>query len=372
VSSVREIAAKAKVSVATVSRALNNHPDVDPQTRAKVLAAANKSGYNPKIGRRITTVVGLVYVGESIHQYYGAFDSALLAGILRGLNEFKFDLKLINMQRDKSPRETYTQFFLRKGLRGVMLRTTDSTRSICEAIAAEGYPSVVIADRFDSPAVNSIECDSKADSRRAVEHLIDLGHRRIAIAIHHVRDTDHRDRLEGYVEALTAAGIPIDQSLIVDIIGHMDGGSHAIAQLMGMAQPPTAVYFTDPLATLGAMRRCLEMGIRVPQELSIIGFDDSDIRYHTYPRVTCVCQDAPMLGFEAAQWLTRMLNDMAPTTFKASRSTNFEINQTTGPAASEPVRFMPDGTRVRLGGGSGKSAETGEGAKSRGRNPRTR
>lgn len=380
-SSVREIAAKAKVSVATVSRALNNHPDVDPKTRAKVLAAANKAGYNPKIGRRITTVVGLVYVGDPVQGIYGAFDSALLGGILRGLNEFKFDLKLVNLQRDKSPRETYTQFFLRKGLRGVILRTTDSTRSICEVIAEEGFPSVVVADRFENPKVNSIECESRQDSRRAVEHLIDLGHRRIAVALHGVKDTDHRDRLEGYTEALKHAGIKPDPALIIEIVANLDGGSHAIAQLLGMSHPPTGVYFTDPVATLGAMRRCQELGVRIPQELSIVGFDDSDTRTLTFPRVTCVCQNATQLGFEAAQWLTRSLNDMAPSTLRSVRSTSFEINQTTGPVPANPVRVLPDGSRMAAAvypsqpahpqaprSSSGSRAETRAGESERGRN----
>lgn len=349
-SSVREIARLAKVSVATVSRALNNHPDVDPSTRDRVLAAANQSGYSPQMGKRLTTVLGLVYPGEPVKADYGAFDSALLAGILRGVNEHKFDVKLISLQRDKSIEETFTQFFMRKGLRGVILRTYESTRGICSAIAAEGFPSVVVADRFDDPKVNFICCDSKDDSRRAVEHLIQLGHRRIACAVHNVPDTDHRDRRDGYAEALANHDIPLDPSMIFEMVASFDGGVAVINRIMGQPRPPTAIFFADPLATLGAMRRCQELDIRIPQDLSIVGFDDSDIRQHTWPPFTAVCQDAKMIGEEAARWLTGSVLGQAASRLRMVRPTMLEINLTTAPPNRAPFRMLPDGTRVPIDG----------------------
>lgn len=347
-SSVRQIAKIAKVSVATVSRALNNHPDVDPATRDRVVAAANRTGYSPGVGKRITTVIGLVYPTEPVKADYGAFDSALLAGILRGVNEQKFDVKLINLQRDKSMEETYTQFFMRKGLRGVILRTFETTRGICQAIAAEGFPAVVVADRFDDPRVNFICCDSRDDSRRAVSHLIQLGHRRIACAVHNIPDTDHRDRRDGYAEALAEHHIPLDPSLIFEIVASFDGGVAAINRIMGQPRPPTAIFFTDPLATLGAMRRCQELDIRIPADLSIVGFDDGDIRQHTWPPFTAVCQDARMLGEEAALWLTRSLLGQAEPHLRQVRATMLEINCTTGRPPRDRFRILPDGTHVAV------------------------
>ncbi|MFN7021935.1 MAG: LacI family DNA-binding transcriptional regulator [Phycisphaerales bacterium] len=351
-SSVRQIAQLAKVSVATVSRALNNHPDVDPATRDRVVAAANRSGYAPVVGKRLTTVIGLVYPAEPVKADYGAFDSALLAGILRGVNEQKFDVKLVNLRRDKLPDETYTQFFMRKGLRGVILRTYEATRAVCMSIAAEGFPAVVVADRFDDPRVNFICCDSRDDSRRAVEHLVQLGHRRIACAVHNVPDTDHRDRRDGYAQALADHGIPLDPSMIFEIVASFDGGVAAINRIMGQARPPTAIFFTDPLATLGAMRRCQELEIRIPSDLSIVGFDDGDIRQHTWPPFTAVCQDARMLGEEAALWLTRSVLGQAEPRLRLVRATMLEINCTTGRPSRDRFRVLPDGSRAACDGGA--------------------
>lgn len=345
-SSVRQIARIAKVSVATVSRALNNHPDVDPLTRDRVVAAANQSGYAPGVGKRLTTVLGLVYPGEPVKADYGAFDAALLTGILRGVNEQKFDVKLVNLNRDKSGEETYTQFFMRKGLRGVIVRTFENTRNVCQAIAQEGFPAVVVADRFDDPKVNFICCDSRDDSRRAVEHLIQLGHRRIACAVHNVPDTDHRDRRDGYAQALSDHRIAFDESLVFEIVASFEGGVAAINRIMGSPNPPTAVFFTDPLATVGAMRRCQELEIDVPGELSIVGFDDSDIRHHTWPPFTAVCQDARALGEAAALWLTRSLLGQADRRLRVVRPTMLDVNLTTARPSRERFRVLPDGSRA--------------------------
>ncbi len=343
--SVRELAKHLGTSVATVSRALNNHAEVSEATKRRVLDAAAKMGYVPLVGKRSTTVIGLVYPDEPVRADYGAFESALLAGILRGINEQKFDLKMVSIQRDKDPGESYTQFFTRKGLRGVILRTFERSRGVCVDIAAEGFPAVVVADRFEEPGVDFVCCESRGDSRRAIEHLIHLGHRRIALVVHNVPDTDHRDRREGYLQALEEQGLEADAELQVEAVASMEGGAASITRLLGLRRPPTAVYLTDPLATLGALRRCQELSVQLPGDLSLVGFDDSDVRHHVWPPVTAVCQDAGMLGYEASLGLTRRLAGKATGPIRLIRQTMLEINRTTGAPPAVPVRVLPDGGR---------------------------
>src|SRR3954454_10068669 len=213
-SSVREIARRMRVSVATVSRALNNHPEISAGTRDRVLKAANELGYHNTVGKRVTTNIGLVFTSDIP---FTEFDGSLVAGMMRGLGEQRFDVTIMNVERDKTEGETYTQFFMRKGIRGAVLRTVTHSRQLCEAIAAEGFPSVVVAERFDSPLVNFIYSDLRPDSRRAVDHLVQLGHRRIAFVMNHVPDRDHGDRFDSYRQALEAAGIEYDPELCVKV-----------------------------------------------------------------------------------------------------------------------------------------------------------
>lgn len=344
--SIRQVAQRAGTSVATVSRALNGHAQVNEETRRRVLDAAARMGYKAAVGKRSTTVIGLAYPGDPVRPDYGAFESALLAGVLRGLNELRFDLNVINLQRDKRAEETYTQFFNRKGLRGVILRTFERARPMCAEVAAEGFPHVVVADRFDEPFVNYVCCESKGDSQRAVEHLIDLGHKRIALVVHDVADTDHRDRREGYEAAMVEHGLGIDPGLVIETTASMEGGARAMTRLLGMPNPPTAVYLTDPMAMLGAIRRCQELSVRLPADLSLVGFDDSDVRKHVWPPVTAVCQDAEMIGYEASLWLTRRLSGRAEESIRMVRQTMLDIGRTTGAPPANPVRVLPDGTRL--------------------------
>ena len=341
--SVRRIARDMRVSVATVSRALNNHPEVGAETRERILKAANELGYFGAVGKRVTTNIGLVYTSDA--RFY-EYDAQLMSGIVGGIAEQRFDVAIVNLERDKVEGETYTQFFMRKGLRGVLLRTLARSRHICEAIAEEGFPHVVIAERFESKNVNYICFDSRLDSRRAVEHLISLGHRRIALAIHAVPDSDHDARRRGYCDAMRAAGIPEEPDLLVSAPADMEGGKSAINRLLSLPRPPTAIYFTDPLACVGAIARVHSLGLRVPDDLSIVGFDDGDVRFRTWPVMSAVCQDAAQLGFEAALWLTRNLAGISREPLQKEMSTFFEVHETTGLPPGRPVRVLPNGTRV--------------------------
>ncbi len=328
--SVRKLADRLGVSVATVSRALNNHPEVSSRTRARVLAMADETGYMPRIGQRMADVIGLVYPSEPVRSSLGSFEAAILDGILGGVNEHQFDVMIINLQRDMSPDESYTQFFRRKGVRGVIIRSVDPTLSFYREIARERFPSVLVADRSDDQNVNYIYSDSRQPSITAVEHLIRLGHRRIGLGLHLLLDSDHRDRRDGYLEALDRHGIEPEPGLIKQVQASVEGGARIVDEFMAMEEPPTALFITDPLTSVGALHECLERGIRVPGDLSLVGFDDSDVRMMTHPRCTVVYQDAVRLGQEAARWLTESLKGHRKGQIREALPGGFANNRTTG------------------------------------------
>jgi DNA-binding LacI/PurR family transcriptional regulator len=342
-SSVRDIARRMRVSVATVSRALNNHPEISADTRDRVLKAANQLGYQSSVGKKVTTNIGLVFTADIP---FTEFDGLIVSGMMRGLGEQRFDLTIINLERDKAEGETFTQFFIRKGIRGAVLRTETHSRQICQAIAEEGFPSVVVAERFESPLVNYIYTDSAPESTRAAEHLIHLGHARIAFVMNHIPDHDHNDRFDAYRESLAAAGVEYDAELVVKVPAHLAGGKSSLNRLLSLPRPPTAVYYADPLACLGAMTRAHELGVRIPEDLSIIGFDDADIRFRVWPTLTAVCQNASQLGFEAALWLTRKLAGKEDAPLRRRAAGFFEVHGSTGRPTKTVVRILPDGARL--------------------------
>ena len=193
---VREVAQTAGVSIATVSRVLNNSSVVTENVRAKVLEAINECGYVPSVTRRSTAFLGLVYACP--FSLGSPYDVSLIEGMGRAMESVDLDLVLLNPQRDKQPDESYTQFFLRKGVRGVVLRSTLEGRDICRQIGEEKFPAIVLGDHFDDPSLAFSYADSSESSRQAIQHLITLGHRRIACAANEHEDGDHADRLTAY------------------------------------------------------------------------------------------------------------------------------------------------------------------------------
>lgn len=329
------------MSISTVSRVLNNDPAVNPETRDRVLSAANRWGYVPTIGRRITTYIGFAYTGpRTLHD---PFDTAVLDGVTRGADDARLDLVILNVRRDKQADETYTQFFMRKGIRGVLLRTVSESRDICLRIAEEGFPHIVVSDRFDASDVNYIDGDSKDDCTRAMEYLISLGHRRIAFAMHNIPDCDHLDRFAAYKETLARHDLPFEEHLVLRHPINLSAGATILKLVRSMPDRPTAVFFADPLLAVGAIQKAHELGMRVPEDLSIVGFDDADLRHAVYPTMTAVCQDAAKLGFLAASWLGRMLEGAAPKRYQKVIPTFFEINRSTAPP-SEAADSLPPRT----------------------------
>jgi DNA-binding LacI/PurR family transcriptional regulator len=305
-SSVREIASRVGVSVATVSRVINNDPGVSDAMRDKVLKAANLTRYVPKVGLRSTMNIAFLYTDEP--SLDSPFDSALLQGMGERMDQFRFDLMILRAGRSKLDHETFSQMLMRKGVRGAVIRTTTRTRQVCEEIATEGFPAVVVGDRFENPKVSFVAADSRGSSRDAVEHLIKLGHRRIAVCVNVVDDSDHADRVAGYREAFEAAGLTVDERMIIRTPADRGGGEQIMRRLMAGTGRPTAVYLADPMAALGAMHEAQKMGLNVPNDVSIVGFDDSELRHMVQPVMTAIFQNAKEIGREAFEVLHELIN----------------------------------------------------------------
>jgi len=329
-SSVRAIAKKSGVSIATVSRVLNSDPGVSNELRQKVVAIANSARYVAAVGKRSTLNIALAYTG--VTSLRSPFDMALMIGLHEAMAESNYSLLILDLRRAQRTGETYSQMFFRMGVRGAVLRTNTGSRGICKSIVDEKFPAVVVGGCADEPGVSCLYSDSRIASREAIEYLIELGHRRIAIGLNDVEDFDHTQRLEGYLDALKASGLEVDEKLIFRAPAGREGGMQVIRRLATMADRPAAIYITDPMTAVGAIKEAPQIGMRVPEDLSLIGFDDSDIRYTTSPTMTCVCQDAAKLGGEAYGALMGVLDqDTEQPAGKISRAV-LEIYDSASPA----------------------------------------
>ena len=338
-SSVREIARMVGVSPATVSRAINNDANVAPDARRRVLEAVNRSGYRPAVGKRSTTNIAFLYTGEG--WLASPFDAAVLQGMSRRLDDCGFDLMILTAGRSLMAGESFSQLFHRKGVRGAVVRTDARTRHLVRSIVEEGFPAVVLGDRFDDDpdlAVHSVDCDSRAGSVEAVEHLLSLGHRRVGVALNRVDDADHRDRLSGYDAAMSAAGLAGGRQVFREE-ATLDGGAQLVRKLRALPAPPTAVYVGDPLMAVGALNEAARLGLEVPGDLSIVGFDDNMLRFVTRPVLTSVVQDAEEVGVAAFDVLQRLLERRKRADVERRvLPTRLELHESTAPPRAEAAR----------------------------------
>ncbi|MEZ6193424.1 MAG: LacI family DNA-binding transcriptional regulator [Phycisphaerales bacterium] len=294
--SVREIAKKAGVSAATVSRALNSHPGISAETRRRVALAANAAGYAMPAPAQARCCVGLLV---DTHRALTLYDCLLLNGIRRGLHAARLDVQFVDVTRDITADETFTAFFQSRGLRGVIIPPGSNNHRLSLAVAQEGFPSVSIAERFDEPNVSYVCCGTVEASERAIDHLIELGHKRIGLALPPFSDHDHRDRYEGYCRSLKSHGIELDESLVVRIDPMLEGGAAALNELMSKRQPPTAIFFADPYPAIGAISRARGGAVGAGR-LSIIG-DDGRMRRQVSPMLSAVCQPTEELRVRGRQ-----------------------------------------------------------------------
>ena len=343
---IRRVAQKAGVSIATVSRVVNGSTAVAPELRDRVLDAVSRCGYAPTVGRRSPASIALVYTGP--FSVGSPYDAACFDGIVSAMLESDFDLKIAHLRRDKSPSETYSQFFFRKGIRGAIIRSTSADRDVARMIGDEGFPAVVLGDRFEHPRLAFAYNESRTASAEGVEHLLSLGHKRIAFAANDTDDGDHLDRLEAYRQTLSRHGL-YDEQLEFRVPAHRLDGAQLMRKMLSLSLPPTAAFIADPLTASGAINEAHKLGLRIPEEMSVLGFDDTDTRFSVVPTMTAICQDSRGLGRLAYDVLLRRCEgESEGPDMGALGKAWLEINHTSSRAPARTVRIMPNGERLAV------------------------
>jgi LacI family transcriptional regulator len=309
-----------------------------------VLEAVTRCGYAPTIGRRSAASIALVYTGP--FSVGSPYDAACFDGIVNAMLESDYDLKIAHLRRDKGPDETYSQFFFRKGIRGAILRSTSADRDVARKIGDEGFPAVVLGDRFEHPRLAFAFNDSRVASAEGIEHLVSLGHRRIAFAANNTDDGDHTDRLDAYRQTLKKHEL-YDPQLEFRIPAHRLDGAQLMRKMLSLINPPTAVFIVDPLTAAGAVNEAHKLGLRIPEEMSVLGFDDTDTRFSVIPHMTAICQDSCDLGRQAFELLLQRCERTDDDRHIEGLGVAWlEINHTTARAPAKAVRIMPNGERL--------------------------
>jgi DNA-binding LacI/PurR family transcriptional regulator len=304
-STLEEVASHAGVSRATVSRVVNGSPKVSPDVRRAVEAAVLELGYVPnRAARSLVTrrsgSIGVVITEPTGRLFADPFFPRILRGVSAALNAR--DLQLVLLMPSGAADTQRTADYLSAGhVDGVLLISLHGDDPLPDRIVNAGIPFVVGGRPLRTPAASYVDVDNRGGARSAVEHLIANGRRAIATITGPTDMGAGVDRLAGYRDALDDAGIAFDQTLIATGDFTHDGGAAAMERLLKARGDIDAVFAASDLMAAGAMTVLENAGKRVPQDVALVGYDDSPIASTLRPRLTSVRQPIEEMGHEMAR-----------------------------------------------------------------------
>lgn len=300
---IKEVAAQAGVSVATVSHVMNGTRWVSEEARGRVQQAIQALGYEPNRVARNLRVRTTRTIGVIFSDIQNPFFTSVVRGIEDVLQASGYTLLLGNSDEDMARERLYIATLRAEGVAGIIFAPSSNNPEDYRALVALPLPLVAIDRAPPDLNLDLVSVNSVAGARDAVTHLIELGHERVGL----VGGPDHLstalDRQAGYEQALAAAGLPVDRALIRRGDFRHGGGYHAMRGLLLLDSPPTAVFVANNLMTLGALQAVHEDGLRIPQDISLVGFDDMEWAQSLQPPLTAVAQPTYQLGKAAARRL---------------------------------------------------------------------
>lgn len=319
------IAQAAGVSLPTVSKVLNGKDDVAAETRARVRRLLEEHAYVPVGSRRAATdsvVVDLVFT---------ALDSPWAVEIIRGVVESGVEPVLSAMS--SSP--DWAARIVRSRRAGALLVTSELTRADLRALERARVPLVVIdpAD-LPSPDVPSVGATNWAGGLAATEHLLELGHRRVAVIGGPFGFLCSKARIDGYRTALERAGIAVDPDLVRHGDFHHESGYRHALELLALPSPPTAIFAGNDEQALGVIEAARGLGLDVPGALSVVGFDDLPVARWSAPPLTTVRQPLAEMGRLAGRMLADLIAGTPPRSNRLELATPLVVRATTAPPAT--------------------------------------
>ncbi|MDZ7717213.1 MAG: LacI family DNA-binding transcriptional regulator [Balneolaceae bacterium] len=311
-STLKEVAKKAEVSITTVSRVINGSSKVNDETRERVQKAMTKLDYQPnRVAQRLrnsngrSKLLGLI-IPDIQNQFY--------SNIVRGIEDVTYgnDFAVILCNSDENPNKErfYLEVLKSESVDGIILPPIHQFGDEIDSIIELGIPIVCVDRKLMRKKVDTVVIGNDKGGYDAVSHLIELGHKKIAILTSSLQFSSFEERQKGYERALKENGIEIDKRLIKEGDPRSSETARALAdELLSLDTPPTAIFATNNLMTLGVLEAVNNHDLKIPEDISIIGFDDLPWAKAISPSLTTVKQPAYEMGQKAAELFFKRVED---------------------------------------------------------------
>ncbi len=299
--SIKDIARAAGVSHSTVSRALSDSPLLNQATKARICRLAQEMGYSPDAAARSLVMGRTRTIGVVVTTIADPFAAEVVEGIERTAYAHGYSL-ILAASNDEPEREIAAVEMLRSKRTDAVIVTSSRVGALHqERLRTAGVPVILLNSHSQQqmPNAYSVCVDDAHGGRLATEHLIGLGHRRIAHVTGPAGHSPSADRLAGYRDALTDAGIDYDPAYVVGGTGRLDSGHEAHLSLLALCERPSAVFCYNDMTAIGLLSAAREAGVAVPRDMAVVGFDDIPFAAYAAPPLTTVAQPMFELGERA-------------------------------------------------------------------------
>ena len=331
-STVHDLAEHAGVSAMTVSRALSGNGYVAKSTREKVLAAAEVLGYVPNISAKVLKRTRTNVLGMLVTELRSPHIAQVISAVSAATQRAGQDLFICLTAADPTGQSPMAIKHLMSGIcDGLIMALPKMPQATLEMIERSGLPAVLLDYAKGSTQMAVVRGDNYDSSRAAVEHLLGLGHRRIAFLAGSGFTGQSPERERGYADALRDAGIDIDPTLIAQGEFHQGCGFERSMALLALPRPPTAVFAANDEMALGVMDAARASGLRVPDDLSIIGFDDIPTASLMQPGLTTIRQATDDIADAAVRTLMRQIDTRTMSSERIEFPSRLIVRGSTGP-----------------------------------------
>jgi LacI family transcriptional regulator len=305
---IDDIAKKIGVSKTTVSRVLNNRPYVDAVTKQKILDLIEKTGFTPQKSAINLSVGKTNIIGLLVPSLSNPYSLTVIQGVAEKIAQGNYELMLYTTGLSEANQKRFLNKISTKNVDGLIVLLPRDSNDLEKQLALSNLPIVLIDHRGIDTHLHSISVTNEKGSYDATEHLLGLGHERIGFITGVMDFGCSRDRLEGYRVSLAKHGIPFTEEYVSEGDFTESSGYKAARKLLSLPNRPTAIFCSNDDMAIGAMRAAQEMGLRLPGELSLVGFDDTVRASMAYPPLTTIKQPLFKMGETAAVLVKRLID----------------------------------------------------------------
>lgn len=328
---VTDVAEAAGASRSTTSRALSGQGYVSPQVRDRVQKAADRLGYVPDamargLKQKTSTTIGLL-----VSDLRNSFYAQMAAGASRTAKDLGFTIMLADTASEAVDEVSAARTFLGQRVSGVIV--TPVSAAVVDYLTAQSIPTVEVDRTFGGRRTDSVTVSNAEGVAEATEHLIGFGHRRIALIIDETDWTTGGQRHLGFRTALERHEIPLDPDLVVSIGWDARAAEEASTRLLSGTHRPTAVFAANNVIAEGLWRSAARLGLRIPEDLSMVAFDDAPWMSMVSPGITTVAQDPAALGQSALRQLVERVDNPLTPRRSIVLTTEFVVRGSAGPCS---------------------------------------